>query len=89
IKQWTGTFFEDLSLSLASMVLHLGHCRQPCPAAVPQCVDPQVNGVPCPVDKMECTTEEPDDVPPFLQVSQGGNYLTLVNMTSMHFLWVR
>ncbi|KAF8834688.1 hypothetical protein BDN67DRAFT_868888, partial [Paxillus ammoniavirescens] len=31
IKQWTGTFFEDLSLCLADMVLHLGHHGQPCP----------------------------------------------------------
>ncbi|KAF9224245.1 hypothetical protein BS17DRAFT_684398, partial [Gyrodon lividus] len=31
IKQWTRTFFEDLSLCLAGMVLHLGHYGQPCP----------------------------------------------------------
>ncbi|KAF9225444.1 hypothetical protein BS17DRAFT_682134, partial [Gyrodon lividus] len=30
IKQWTGTF-QDSSLCLAGMVLHLGHCGQPCP----------------------------------------------------------
>ncbi|KAF9228526.1 hypothetical protein BS17DRAFT_851715 [Gyrodon lividus] len=64
------------------MVLHLGHCGQPCPTGVPQSVDPQV-------DDMEWSTDKPDDVLPFLWVPQGGgNYLTLVDVTGVHFLRV-
>ncbi|KIK82082.1 hypothetical protein PAXRUDRAFT_805601, partial [Paxillus rubicundulus Ve08.2h10] len=91
IKKWMGTFFEDSSLCLVGIVLHLGHCSQPCPAGVPQGMDSHANGVPFPVDDMEWCTDEPDDVPPFLQVLQvlqGGNFLTLVDVTGIHFLWV-
>ncbi|KIK72098.1 hypothetical protein PAXRUDRAFT_181308, partial [Paxillus rubicundulus Ve08.2h10] len=37
---------------------------------------------------MEWRTEELDDVPPFLQVPQGGNHLTLVDVTGVHLLQV-
>ncbi|KIK73169.1 hypothetical protein PAXRUDRAFT_179079 [Paxillus rubicundulus Ve08.2h10] len=33
--------------------------------------------------------DEPDDVPPFLRVPQGGNHLTLVDVTGVHLLRVR
>ncbi|KAF9222866.1 hypothetical protein BS17DRAFT_796321 [Gyrodon lividus] len=35
---------------------------------------------------MEWSTDKPDDVPPFLQVPQGSNYLTLVDVTGIHFV---
>ncbi|KIK78217.1 hypothetical protein PAXRUDRAFT_164600, partial [Paxillus rubicundulus Ve08.2h10] len=88
IKQWTGTFFEDLSLCLAGMVLHLGHRGQPCPSGVPEGTDPHANRVPFPVDDTEWCTDKLDDVPPILRVPQGVNHLTLVDVTSVHFLWV-
>ncbi|KIK73824.1 hypothetical protein PAXRUDRAFT_177400 [Paxillus rubicundulus Ve08.2h10] len=88
IKQWTGTFFEDLSLCLAGMVLHLGHCGQPCPSGVPEGMGQHANRVPFHVDDREWSMEELDDVPPFLWVPQGGNQLTLVDMTSVHLLQV-
>ncbi|KIK75816.1 hypothetical protein PAXRUDRAFT_171603, partial [Paxillus rubicundulus Ve08.2h10] len=89
IKQWTGTFFEDSSLCLAGMVLHRGHHGQPCPSGVPEGMDQHSNRVPFPVDDTEWCMDELDDVPPFLRVPQGGNHLTLVDVTSVHLLQVR
>ncbi|KAL4079712.1 hypothetical protein J3A83DRAFT_4155338 [Scleroderma citrinum] len=31
VQQWNGTFSEESSLRLASIVIHLGHAGQPCP----------------------------------------------------------
>ncbi|KIK72238.1 hypothetical protein PAXRUDRAFT_181097, partial [Paxillus rubicundulus Ve08.2h10] len=51
-------------------------------------MDQHVNGLPFLVDDREWSMEELDDVPPFLWVPQGGNHLTLVDMTGVHLLWV-
>ncbi|KAI6000355.1 hypothetical protein F5J12DRAFT_784372 [Pisolithus orientalis] len=47
VEQWNGTFFEESSLQLASLVLHVGHGGKHCPASG------------CSND--EVTTEEEDD----------------------------
>ncbi|KAI5996886.1 hypothetical protein F5J12DRAFT_698682, partial [Pisolithus orientalis] len=31
VEQWNGTFFEESSLQLASLVLHVGHGGKHCP----------------------------------------------------------
>ncbi|KAH7881994.1 hypothetical protein F5I97DRAFT_1817824, partial [Phlebopus sp. FC_14] len=31
VTQWNGTFFEESSLKLVGLVVHLGHNGQPCP----------------------------------------------------------
>ncbi|KIK75292.1 hypothetical protein PAXRUDRAFT_173239 [Paxillus rubicundulus Ve08.2h10] len=66
IKQLTGTFLK--TCPFAGMVLHLGHCGQPCQLGVPEGMDQHVNRVPFPVDDTEWCMDKPNDVPPFLRV---------------------
>ncbi|KAI6006560.1 hypothetical protein F5J12DRAFT_782829 [Pisolithus orientalis] len=79
VEQWNGTFFEELSLQLASLVLHVGHGGKHCPASG------------CSND--EVTTEEEDDwegvdqdgCPPNLQAPKNQSCLIVVHTNGIHY----
>ncbi|KAI5997776.1 hypothetical protein F5J12DRAFT_785008 [Pisolithus orientalis] len=79
VEQWNGTFFEESSLQLAGLVLHVGHGGQHCPASG------------CSND--EVTTEEEDDwedvdqdgCPPNLQALRNQSCLIVMHTNGIHY----
>ncbi|KIO04339.1 hypothetical protein M404DRAFT_111891, partial [Pisolithus tinctorius Marx 270] len=79
VEQWNGTFFEESSLQLAGLVLHVGHGGKHCPAGG------------CSND--EVTTEEEDDwedvdqdgCPPNLQALKNRSCLIVVHTNGIHY----
>ncbi|KAI6012389.1 hypothetical protein F5J12DRAFT_926324 [Pisolithus orientalis] len=79
VEQWNGTFFEESSLQLASLVLHVGHGGKHCPASG------------CSND--EVTAEEEDDwedvdqdgCPPNLQALKNQSCLIVVHTNGIHY----
>ncbi|KAI6139402.1 hypothetical protein BKA82DRAFT_4020163 [Pisolithus tinctorius] len=69
VEQWNGTFFEESSLQLASLVLHVGHGGKHCPASG------------CSND--EVTTEEEDDS--HIQLMQAGMFPATTKATRTAF----
>ncbi|KIN97577.1 hypothetical protein M404DRAFT_94807, partial [Pisolithus tinctorius Marx 270] len=79
VEQWNGIFFEESSLQLAGLVLHVGHGGKHCPAGG------------CSND--EVTTEEEDDwedvdqdgCPPNLQAPKNRSCLIVVHTSGIHY----
>ncbi|KIN96427.1 hypothetical protein M404DRAFT_163087, partial [Pisolithus tinctorius Marx 270] len=83
VEQWNGTFFEESSLQLAGLVLHVGHGGKHCPAGG--------------CSNNEVTTEEEDDwedvdqdgCPPNLQAPKNQSCLIVVHTNGIHYCNVR
>ncbi|KAI6010723.1 hypothetical protein F5J12DRAFT_781725 [Pisolithus orientalis] len=79
LKKWNGRFFEDFTLWLVGLVLHLGHAGAPCPA-----------GEGSWEDAVSHVDEEWEDIkesqqPAHLNPPDDRNYLTVVDTGSVHF----
>ncbi|KAI6146621.1 hypothetical protein EDD17DRAFT_1514717 [Pisolithus thermaeus] len=88
IQQWTGDFFEDSALHMTGLQLHLGHDGAPCPSAS---VNAQAtpSGHPLLAGLDEEEWEDIDYIPLHLHPPVGSKYLTVINVTGVHFvlLW--
>ncbi|KAF8547808.1 hypothetical protein OG21DRAFT_1479386 [Imleria badia] len=87
LQQWTGSFFKDSSLNLAGFELHLYHNGEPCLARIP----PRAGAE----DKSQGLNDEAwvdvdkECIPPHLRLPEGSEYLTIINITGIHFIVVR
>ncbi|KAI6027874.1 hypothetical protein BKA83DRAFT_4123754 [Pisolithus microcarpus] len=105
IQQWTGDFFEDCALHMTGLQLHLGHGGAPCPSASSNEPPPfseksrhatagkggdQAKG-----DTQDTRAvddgewEDVDNIPLHLRPPVGAKYLTIINVTGVHFVLVR
>ncbi|KAI6156941.1 hypothetical protein BKA82DRAFT_4345997 [Pisolithus tinctorius] len=87
IQQWTGDFYEESALHMTGVRLHLGHGGAPCPHAITQAQ--QAAGEPLPMDDQEW--EDVEDIkenPKHLRPPAGSRYLTVVDVTGVHFIVV-
>ncbi|KIO11697.1 hypothetical protein M404DRAFT_126808 [Pisolithus tinctorius Marx 270] len=87
IQQWTGGFYEESALHMTGIQLHLGHGGAPCPHAIAQAQ--QAAGEPLPMDDQEW--EDVEDIkenPKHLHPPVGSRYLTIVDVTGVHFIVV-
>ncbi|KAI6010632.1 hypothetical protein PISMIDRAFT_118135 [Pisolithus microcarpus 441] len=92
IQQWTGDFFKDCALHMTGLQLHLGHGGAPCPSA-------SLNELPPFSEKSRHATagkavddgewEDMDNIPLHLQPPVGAKYLTIIDVTGVHFILVR
>ncbi|KIK21570.1 hypothetical protein PISMIDRAFT_103870 [Pisolithus microcarpus 441] len=105
IQQWTGDFFEDCALHMTGLQLHLGHGGAPCPSASgnepPPLSGQSRHATACkdgdqakddrqdtrPMDDGEW--EDEDNIPLHLRPPVGSKYLTIVDVTGVHFILVR
>ncbi|KIK20418.1 hypothetical protein PISMIDRAFT_105857 [Pisolithus microcarpus 441] len=90
IEQWTGEFFEQSALHLLGLAIHLGHGSAPCPYTDLQKLSEQgyksmmdLLGM-LPFDSEEW--EDVDDIPLNLQPPSGSKYLTIVDITAIHYM---
>ncbi|KIK12597.1 hypothetical protein PISMIDRAFT_120613 [Pisolithus microcarpus 441] len=90
IEQWTGEFFEQSALHLLGLAIHLGHGGAPCPYTDLQKLSEQgyrsmvdLLGM-LPFDSEEW--EDVDDIPLNLQPPSGSKYLTIVDITGIHYM---
>ncbi|KAI6026871.1 hypothetical protein BKA83DRAFT_4050885, partial [Pisolithus microcarpus] len=82
IQQWTGAFFEDSALHMTGLQLHLGHGGAPCPSAS--------TNEPAPLSVTDDGEwEDVDNIPCHLRPPVGSKYLTIVDVTGVHFLLVQ
>ncbi|KAI5983608.1 hypothetical protein F5J12DRAFT_787810 [Pisolithus orientalis] len=79
VQKWNGRFFEDFTLWLVGLVLHLGHARAPCLAGEGSWEDASSH-----VDE-EWEDMEESQQPAHLNPPDDRNYLTVVDTGSMHF----
>ncbi|KAI6026681.1 hypothetical protein BKA83DRAFT_4124303 [Pisolithus microcarpus] len=105
IQQWTGDFFEDCALHMTGLQLHLGHGGAPCPSASSNEPPPfseksrhatagkggdQAKG-----DTQDTRAvddgewEDVDNIPLHLRPPVGAKYLTIIDVTGVHFVLVR
>ncbi|KAF8449492.1 hypothetical protein L210DRAFT_3389489, partial [Boletus edulis BED1] len=86
IQQWTGSFFEDSSLNLAGLELHLSHEGKVCPAGF----QPGLHGPdrPRPMNDEEWVDEDEEYIPPHLRPPQHSDYLTIVDVSGVHFITI-
>ncbi|KAI6106029.1 hypothetical protein EV401DRAFT_1797429, partial [Pisolithus croceorrhizus] len=96
IQQWTGDFFKDSALHMTGLLLHLGHDGAPCPSA-----SVNVQATLCiavhsttsehmqPVGMDEGEWEDIDYIPLHLHPPVGSKYLTVINVTGVHFVLVQ
>ncbi|KIO00302.1 hypothetical protein M404DRAFT_102546, partial [Pisolithus tinctorius Marx 270] len=87
IQQWTGDFYEESALHMTGVQLHLGHGGAPCPHAIAQAQ--QAAGEPLPMDDQEWEdVEDIEENPKHLHPPAGSRYLTIVDVTGVHFIVV-
>ncbi|KAI6153270.1 hypothetical protein BKA82DRAFT_4011589 [Pisolithus tinctorius] len=87
IQQWTGDFYEESALHMTGVRLHLGHGGAPCPHAIAQAQ--QAAGEPLPMDDQEWEdVEDIEENPKHLRPPAGSRYLTVVDVTGVHFIVV-
>ncbi|KIO06491.1 hypothetical protein M404DRAFT_138792 [Pisolithus tinctorius Marx 270] len=87
IQQWTGDFYEESALHMTGIQLHLGHGRAPCPHAIAQAQ--QAAGEPPPMDDQEWEdVEDIEENPKHLCPPVGSRYLTVMDVTGVHFIVV-
>ncbi|KAI6154969.1 hypothetical protein BKA82DRAFT_4010664 [Pisolithus tinctorius] len=79
VQKWNGRFFEDFTLWLVGLVLHLGHARAPCLAGKGSWEDAASH-----VDD-EWEDIEESHQPAHLNPPDDRNYLTVVDTGGMHF----
>ncbi|KAI6015769.1 hypothetical protein BKA83DRAFT_4129225 [Pisolithus microcarpus] len=105
IQQWTGAFFEDSALHMTGLQLHLGHGRAPCSSAStnePAPLSGQSRHATAGKERDHATDnsqdlsvtddgewEDVDNIPCHLWPPVGSKYLTIVDVTGMHFLLVQ
>ncbi|KAI6156685.1 hypothetical protein BKA82DRAFT_4345750 [Pisolithus tinctorius] len=87
IQQWTGDFYEESTLHMTGVWLHLGHGGAPCPHAIAPAQ--QAAGEPLPMDDQEWEdVEDIEENPKHLRPPAGSRYLTVVDVTGVHFIVV-
>ncbi|KAI6002609.1 hypothetical protein F5J12DRAFT_783782 [Pisolithus orientalis] len=79
VQKWNGRFFEDFTLQLVGLVLHLGHARVPCLAGEGSWEDAASH-----VDEEWEDIEESQQLA-HLNPLDDRNYLTVVDTGGMHF----
>ncbi|KAI6142698.1 hypothetical protein BKA82DRAFT_4017945 [Pisolithus tinctorius] len=79
VQKWNGRFFEDFTLWLVGLVLHLGHAGAPCPAGEGSWEDAASH-----VDD-EWEDIKESQQPAHLNPLDDRNYLTVVDTGGMHF----
>ncbi|KAI6147700.1 hypothetical protein BKA82DRAFT_4014879 [Pisolithus tinctorius] len=79
VQKWNGRFFEDFTLRLVGLVLHLGHAGAPCPAGEGSWEDAASH-----VDD-EWEDIEESQRPAHLNPPDDRNYLTVVDTGGVHF----
>ncbi|KIK77003.1 hypothetical protein PAXRUDRAFT_48434, partial [Paxillus rubicundulus Ve08.2h10] len=77
VEQWTGTHFQESSLRLAGLTLHLGHDGGVCPSGFRE--------VPQEVADEEWEPSQPGARPPHLQVPDTPGYLVVVDTSGVHY----
>ncbi|KAI6102536.1 hypothetical protein EV401DRAFT_1804675, partial [Pisolithus croceorrhizus] len=82
IKQWTGLFFEKSALHMTSLQLQLGHNGRPCPSA-------STGQQGEPLSMNEDDWEDIDEIPLHLRPPMGSKYLTIIDVTGIHFVLVQ
>ncbi|KAI6148756.1 hypothetical protein BKA82DRAFT_3978415, partial [Pisolithus tinctorius] len=81
VQHWNGEFFEESALHMTGAQLQLGHIGAACLS------DPSnANGTGGPVKMNAPEWEDVDDVPPHMRRPLGSKYLTVVNVTGVHFI---
>ncbi|KAI6098420.1 hypothetical protein EDD16DRAFT_1527190 [Pisolithus croceorrhizus] len=85
IQQWTGDFFKDSALHMTSLLLHLGHDGAPCPSASVN-AQATTSEHTQPVGMDEGEWEDIDYIPLHLHPQVGSKYLTVINVTGVHFV---
>ncbi|KAI6120107.1 hypothetical protein EDD16DRAFT_1425103, partial [Pisolithus croceorrhizus] len=88
VQQWTGDFFKDSALHMTGLQLHLGHDGAPCPSASMNVQatlsrHSQLAGL----DEEEW--EDIDYIPLHLHPPVGSKYLTVIDVTGVHFMLLR
>ncbi|KAI6156654.1 hypothetical protein BKA82DRAFT_33022 [Pisolithus tinctorius] len=87
IQQWTGDCYKESALHMTGIWLHLGHGGAPCPHAIAQAQ--QAAGEPLPMDDQEWEdVEDIEENPKHLCPPAGSRYLTIVDVTGVHFIVV-
>ncbi|KAI6009026.1 hypothetical protein EDC04DRAFT_2610752, partial [Pisolithus marmoratus] len=103
--QWTGDFFEDSALHMTGLQLHLGHGGAPCPSASLNEGAPfSRHSWQAPADNQGDQTEDNrqdppsiddgewedvENIPLHLRPPVGSKYLTIIDVTGVHFVLVR
>ncbi|KIK93874.1 hypothetical protein PAXRUDRAFT_144047 [Paxillus rubicundulus Ve08.2h10] len=77
VEQWTGNHFQESSLRLARLTLHLGHDGGVCPSGVRE--GPQE------VPDEEWEPSKPGARPPHLWVTDTPGYLVVVDASGIHY----
>ncbi|KAI6094048.1 hypothetical protein EV401DRAFT_1807140, partial [Pisolithus croceorrhizus] len=85
VQQWTGDFFKDSALHMTGLQLHLGHDGVPCPSAS-MSVQATMGGPSQPAGFDEDEWEDIDYIPLHLHPLVGSKYLTVINVTGVHFM---
>ncbi|KAI6144446.1 hypothetical protein BKA82DRAFT_3983221, partial [Pisolithus tinctorius] len=81
VQHWNGEFFEESALHMTGTQLHLGHNRSACHSA-----PSHANGTGGPAQMNAREWEDFDDVPPNMCRPVRLKYLTIVNVTGVHFI---
>ncbi|KAI5981036.1 hypothetical protein EDD15DRAFT_2380556 [Pisolithus albus] len=96
IQQWTGEFFEDSALHMTGFQLYLGHNSAPCPSASPSPEHGPSEGQRYKMDTraggmgmVEEEWEDIDEVPLHLWPPTSSKYLTIIDVTGVHFVRVQ
>ncbi|KAL4067125.1 hypothetical protein V8B97DRAFT_2025227 [Scleroderma yunnanense] len=83
VQQWNGTFFEESSLRLAGIVIHLGHAGQPCPTGGDFTQEVTTD------DEDEWKDVEEDRRPTHLRSSKDRSCLVVVHTNGIHYCNVK
>ncbi|KIO13791.1 hypothetical protein M404DRAFT_120325, partial [Pisolithus tinctorius Marx 270] len=84
VQHWNGEFFEESALHMTGAQLQLGHIGAACLS------DPSnANGTGGPVKMNAPEWEDVDDVPPHMRQPIRSKYLTVIDVTGVHFIPVR
>lgn len=102
IKQWTGEFFETAALHLvgsehqykiindilqAGFVLHLGHEGRPCPLG--SIYGEIGDSNPISIHEDDWGADPPTSLPMYLRHPEGADYMTIVDVSGVHFLEIK
>ncbi|KAL4075503.1 hypothetical protein J3A83DRAFT_4090010 [Scleroderma citrinum] len=83
VQQWNGTFFEESSLRLAGIVIHLGHAGQPCPTGGDFTQEVTTD------DEDEWKDVEEDRRPTHLRSPKDRSCLVVVHTNGIHYCNVK
>ncbi|KAI6162387.1 hypothetical protein EDD17DRAFT_1478587, partial [Pisolithus thermaeus] len=85
VQQWTRDFFEDSALHMTSLQLHFGHDGAPCPSTSAN-VQATLSRHSQPAGLDEEEWEDIDYIPLHLRLPVGSKYLTVIDVTGVHFV---